>query len=137
MKCANDHNEPTWTTPEEDGELRYQPNAFEPQYEKYCFQCAYWTRRLDQANEGTCIFAEGGGPFGDPVINLSSFDPKQPLVLRSSGGPKGFSGRKWEIEFLDGRDFPFVTTNNLWYAGEIPELFHDRVKVNARLVSVK
>lgn len=134
MKCANGHDVPTWTTPGEDGEFRYANNAFEPEYEKFCFECAYWTRRLDQRHEGTCIFAAGDGPFGDAEINLSSFNWNEPLLKRCPGVMLGFSGRLWKIEFLDGRAMKQISTNNLWYAGEMPELFRNRVRVNARLV---
>jgi hypothetical protein len=140
VRCANatadnGHLETTWMTPGLDGKLRWQLEAFEhPTYDKYCYTCAYWTRRLSQRNAGTCIFAGGDGPFADTRANLSSFNPDRPWVPGGERGFKGFSGRLWDIEFLDGRAIAVVQTNNLWYAGEIPPLFIWRVKVNARLV---
>lgn len=44
---------------------------------------------------------------------------------------KGFGGRRWEIEFHDGRR---VTTHDLWYQGVIPPKWRDRYPDNARFV---
>lgn len=36
----------------------------------------------------------------------------------------GFAGRKFWIRFFDGKK---LTTNNLWYQGEIPDEFRDQL----------
>jgi len=45
---------------------------------------------------------------------------------------KGFAGRYWDIEYLDGR--PPVVTNDLWYQGKIPEKYRQLLPDNARFV---
>lgn len=45
-------------------------------------------------------------------------------------GPyNGYAGRRFAIEFLDGRQ---VITHDLWYQGPIPPVFRDRLPDNAR-----
>jgi hypothetical protein len=53
---------------------------------------------------------------------------------RKSGAKdmKGFAGRRWEIEYLDGR--PSVATNDLWYQGKIPEKYRPLLPDNARFI---
>ena len=41
----------------------------------------------------------------------------------------GFSGRRFWIKFFDGRT---LTTNNLWYQGEIPEEYQSELPNTAR-----
>lgn len=49
------------------------------------------------------------------------------------GAPfKGFDGRRWEIEYLDGR--PSVVTNDLWYQGRVPERYRVLLPDNARFM---
>ena len=43
----------------------------------------------------------------------------------------GFGGRKFDIEFNDGRK---VTTHNLWHQGTIPPKWRDRLPNNAKFV---
>jgi hypothetical protein len=50
-------------------------------------------------------------------------DRKQP------GEFKGFAGRRWEIEFFDGRR---IGTNDLWYQGVVPPKWRERYPDNAR-----
>lgn len=77
----------------------------------YCFICAHWE------------------------IIASYYD--NPLIIdgvRYSLGPGssgGMAGRKFEIEFFDGRK---VTTNDLWCQGEIPESFRSRIPDTARFL---
>jgi len=54
-------------------------------------------------------------------------------TIRSAkpGGFRGFSGRRFDIEFLDGRT---VTTRNLWDHGVIPPKWRERWPDNARFV---
>ena len=44
---------------------------------------------------------------------------------------RGFGGREYDIEFLDGRK---VTTRNLWYQGPIPPKYLIQIPDNARWV---
>jgi hypothetical protein len=50
---------------------------------------------------------------------------------KESGTFKGFAGRRFEIEFFDGRR---VVTNDLWYQGRIPPKWRERFPDNARFV---
>ena len=45
--------------------------------------------------------------------------------------PRGFSGRKFQIEFSD---HTFVVTYSLWYKGKIPETIKNQFPDNARFV---
>lgn len=49
-----------------------------------------------------------------------------------AGGTGGYSGRKFTIEFFDGR--PNLTTKSLWYQGKIPDQFQIRLHDNARFI---
>ncbi|MGW6531389.1 hypothetical protein [Streptomyces venezuelae] len=50
-----------------------------------------------------------------------------------SGQFKGFGGRRFDIEFFDGRT---VTTRDLWYQGVIPPKWRDLYPDNARWAEV-
>lgn len=45
---------------------------------------------------------------------------------------RGFGGRRFDIEFLDGRK---VTTRDLWHQGVIPPKWRERFPDNARFVT--
>lgn len=47
------------------------------------------------------------------------------------GGSGGFGGRRWDIEFFDGRR---VTTHDLWSQGTIPPKHRERYPNNARFL---
>ncbi|WP_436759413.1 hypothetical protein [Streptosporangium sp. V21-05] len=49
----------------------------------------------------------------------------------SAGGFRGFSGRRFDIEFFDGRT---ATTRNRWDHGVIPPKWRERYPDNARFV---
>ena len=49
----------------------------------------------------------------------------------NAGEFRGFGGRQYDIEFLDGRR---VTTRNLWYQGPIPPKYLIQIPDNARWV---
>ena len=51
---------------------------------------------------------------------------------RKDGRIKGYAGRRWEIEYFDGR--PNVVTNDLWYQGRVPEKHRVLLPDNARFV---
>ena len=46
---------------------------------------------------------------------------------------RGFGGREFEIEYLDGGRR--ITVNDLWYQGPIPPAHRDRFPDNARFVN--
>lgn len=49
----------------------------------------------------------------------------------SSSSFRGFSGRKFNVEFTDGR---VVETTNLWYIGTIPPYYRRQLKDNAKFI---
>ena len=52
-------------------------------------------------------------------------------IAQASGGFAGFSGRRFDIEFFDGRK---AATNNLWYQGDIPTDYDESLPDNARFL---
>lgn len=74
-----------------------------------CNECAHWSIVCDNLPEVVIEgHAYGIGKEGSPF--------------------PGFAGRRFDIEFHDGRK---VTTHNLWSHGQVPERFRDRIKDNA------
>lgn len=77
--------------------------------------------------------------YWEPKINDPSLLEKRVIIegvhytLGKNGnkpGPhNGFGGRKFDIEFFDGRR---VSTYDLWYQGVIPPIFQDRLPDNAK-----
>lgn len=78
---------------------------------KLCFGCNFWE---NQARKGC-----------DTVIDGFTYGPGN----RTSGSFRGMAGRRFDIEYFDGRK---VTTYDLWGGGEIPEAFRDRLPDTAR-----
>lgn len=50
-----------------------------------------------------------------------------------SDNPRGFGGSLWRIRFFDGRD---VCCNSLWYLGDIPADWRDKLPDNATLKEI-
>ncbi|QCX81163.1 hypothetical protein C9F11_37900 [Streptomyces sp. YIM 121038] len=53
---------------------------------------------------------------------------------RPGDGFKGFGGRRFDIQFFDGRT---VTTRDLWYQGVVPPKWRERYPDNARFVTTQ
>ena len=51
---------------------------------------------------------------------------------KQDGGFRGFCGRKFKIEFFDGR---IIDTTNLWYQGEIKEGYKELLPDNAKFIA--
>jgi hypothetical protein len=79
-----------------------------------CYNCYFWTDLFKHFPNKVVI--SGKCYHIDPNEN-SEF--------------KGFGGRKFKIQFLDGT---LVETTNLWYNGTIPEHFLGRFPDNAKFV---
>lgn len=78
-----------------------------------CHTCNFWLELVNCKNPirvGGCHYQDGGKTSG----NRTDFN--------------GFSGRVFQVRMNDGREF---TTNNMWYQGEIPERFRDKLPDNA------
>lgn len=83
------------------------------QARQMCFSCSFWEDRC-QENWLTIIDGHTYGPGN-----------------RTSGEMRGMAGRRFDIEYFDGRR---VTTYDLWSGGEIPEPFRSRMQDNARFL---
>lgn len=84
-----------------------------------CHNCSFWMARLKES-----------GPNVVVANNIRYSIGREP----GSGENKsflGFGGAKHEIEFKDGR---VVISHNLWYNGEVPVHFRDRIPNNARFI---
>lgn len=79
-----------------------------------CFICAFWELR-----------AEAGCPT---VIEHCVYTPGR----RTSGEFRGCAGRRFDIEYLDGRR---ITTFDLWVGGVIPERWRKRLPDTARFLN--
>jgi len=75
------------------------------------------------------------GPGGDvdqiEPANRVVIDGEHYMLGDNTAGMKGFGGRRFDIEFFDGRR---VTTTDLWFQGVIPPKWRERFPDNARFV---
>lgn len=82
--------------------------------EGICFTCAFWrvtaSRKHETVIDGR-IYMVGNRPEG--------------------GKFNGMAGRRFEIEYFDGRK---VTTFDLWSGGEIPEKYKPQISDTARFL---
>lgn len=84
-----------------------------------CFNCNFWAEHIQRDhNEDKDVFVVANGNH---------------YIIDESPNPyfKGFGGAKYTIRFNDGR---VVKTDNLWFQGDIPELFRDELPDNAILI---
>jgi len=84
--------------------------------EAVCFNCAFWMSLTESAYTALPTTA---------VVDGSVYHIAEEGV---TGMSQGFCGRKFVIEFDDGR---VVTTTNLWYRGKVPEAFAAEFPNNA------
>jgi hypothetical protein len=86
-----------------------------------CWDCAFWECVVSDHNELVIDYhTYSVGPEPRP-------DERKSFL--------GMSGRRFDIEFLDGRGR--FTTHNLWSGGEIPAKFRDRIPNTARFVGAE
>lgn len=89
-----------------------------------CFECAFWELRCKAGADlviNHFVYSIGYEPADE--------DARYRARQRSD---LGMSGRRFDIEFFDGRKY---TTHNLWAGGEIPERFRVRLPDTARFIS--
>ena len=83
-----------------------------------CFTCAFWEIRATRGCE--------------TVIDGWTYYPGNRDRPWSDGGAgHGMSGRRFEIEYFDGRR---IVTYDLWSGGEVPKRFRHRFSDTARFV---
>lgn len=86
-----------------------------------CFTCDHWLRRIGMAASPQSAIVDGHAYW----------------IGEETDAPpscRGFGGQRYQINFFDGRT---VFTTNLWYGGEIPERFRDRLPDNAKRSAVE
>lgn len=105
-ECGNENYETSYSTRDEIGSLMAQHGI--------CFYCGYW--RVALAKKQDTII--------DGVIYNVGNQPK-------GGRFNGMAGRRFDIEYLDGRR---VTTYDLWTSGQMPERYRDRFPDTAKFL---
>lgn len=86
----------------------------------YCWDCQFWLPRIEALHDGKHFVAEHDG--------LPCFYSIGPRATPS--WHNGFGGSWHTVTFLDGR---VVETCDLWFGGDVPERFRDRLPVTATL----
>lgn len=98
--------------------------ALNPWYEMYvlkcCQQCLFWLQYINKMHDHASV----------RVAGRHYWVGKEPTAtqLKDDSWPYGYHGRKFVIEFLDGRR---VVTHNLWSQGRIADRFAKRLPDNA------
>ena len=106
-----------------------------------CGVAGFWTNymgnvgiRMKETNECyDCAFWETSARQSHPVVidHYVYSIGAEPKPGRRNSDFLGMGGRRFDIEFFDGRR---VTTHNLWAGGLIPERFRDRIPNTARFI---
>jgi hypothetical protein len=80
------------------------------------------------------FWGPGGRRDGDDLAKRVVIDGEHYTLGEDKPGYewKGFGGRRFDIEFFDGRK---VTTHDLWHQGTIPPKWRERYPDNARFVT--
>lgn len=84
-----------------------------------CIGCNFWLKILNTINDSNRFIINGESYYDDGYKDIKD---KHHL---------GFGGDYYKIRKNDGS---IVETNNLWYNGEIPSIFKDRIKDNAEFI---
>ncbi len=84
-----------------------------------CFECSFWLGKTD---------------YPDYIKEHQVIINGEHFMLGETEGPfRGFGGRRFKIQFFDGR---IIETTNLWGQGPIPELFRHMLPDNAVFLPV-
>lgn len=107
---------------EQDFKTTYlEPIKTEMINQSLCFDCHFWTQRVDNKNSPTQATIKGA------VYQIAR-------ETGVKGEWKGFGGRKFRIRFFDGR---VLETTNLWHNGKVPPHFRDELQDNAEFEEVQ
>lgn len=83
-----------------------------------CHTCNFWLEKVEwRDNDRVVRYERDDGTRHHMMIGAED-----------ALGMRGFSGQRWVVHFLDGRE---VVSTNMWYQGEIPERWWDQLPVNA------
>jgi DNA-directed RNA polymerase subunit RPC12/RpoP len=98
-------------------ERRHTPESY---IGNNCFDCSFWLEKTD---------------YPDYMkTHQVIIDGQHYLFHETDSFIKGFGGRRFKIQFFDGR---IIETNNLWFQGEIPDQFRSIFPDNAVFLPVK
>lgn len=96
---------------------RHTPHSY---IRNNCFDCSFWLEKTD---------------YPDDIKNHQVIiDSQHYLFHETDSFIKGFGGRRFKIQFFDGR---IIETNNLWFQGEIPDQFRSILQDNAVFLPVE
>jgi hypothetical protein len=108
--------------------VAYEPGSFDPNAllvklmdeRNICFRCAFWSDKI-----------ENPLPYRE-IINGEHyvFHPYQnkPVFFQGYGGREFYALRN---------DGSLIMSNNVWYQGQIPEIFREKLPDTARMISKK
>jgi DNA-directed RNA polymerase subunit RPC12/RpoP len=98
-------------------ERRHTPESY---IGNNCFDCSFWLGKTD---------------YPDYMKNHQVIINGQHYLFHDTDSfIKGFGGRRFKIQFFDGR---IIETNNLWFQGEIPDQFRSILQDNAVFLPVE
>jgi len=89
-----------------------------------CFNCSFWEKLIRDAGDNS--IRVGGTHY------MVKWDA--PMKPRGYQGSQGFAGSLFRIKHEDGR---YVETNDLWFQGNIPERFRERLPDNAEFIKAE
>jgi hypothetical protein len=95
---------------------------------RLCFGCTFWEEKvaLRKINDPNAVVIKGKHYYMGKEEKQSEYE------LR------GFGGQEFNFRFLSGKQKgKIIKTTNLWYNGEIPEQFKDKLTDNAKFVVPK
>ena len=87
-----------------------------------CFTCNHWYEHYQRSIDPKSPMEDSIRIDGNHYVACDEF---------SSGGMRGFGGRKFVIEFFNGY---VIRSSNLWCQGEITEVWRSRLPDNARFI---
>jgi len=84
-----------------------------------CFGCLLWTERMND-------------PINNPDRYLIAEHKFYSIADENMKGPRGFGGSRWTFKRIS--DDKIITSTNVWYGGDIPEHFWDRIPDTATII---
>jgi hypothetical protein len=92
-----------------------------------CFSCNTWMDKVNEQERGKTFYVTS-------KYDCYSLGPEPSKESwRNHKGDLGFGGRRWEFE-LRGDITHHIVSHNVWYGGEVPEHFRDRLKANCTII---
>ena len=88
---------------------------------RYCSTCGFWLEKLEWTERGRSLRTRSG----DRIVHYSC----EPGIVPARPG-MGHGGDRFTFRLADAST---VVSNDVWFQGEIPARFHDRLPVNATI----